>query len=208
MDWNYTVDLRTYLAHARICIDKNGYQKSDSYEPTKDAAWDSMMARQAKVTPKLEKQVDDLIKWVRSESFTTDYGRNLQSVLSDDKLRPKHMGTAASGWIAYQKEFKPRKATHVIAPAAQVHFGTEEQIFKNVKVEVLFFKHLVGKYGNYTLVKMRESQTGANLTWFDNGKVASKSFRIGDRRTISFKVKKHTVYEGKKDTQIYWVRNH
>jgi len=79
-----------------------------------------------------------------------------------------------------------------------LYYGTTGESYKEAVIGIEEFSFL-GNYGWVSVVKVMVEKTGEPLVYMGSG---SFMVRVGDKATISFKVKSHETYEGKKQTKM------
>jgi hypothetical protein len=130
----------------------------------------------------------------------SEYVNNLIACTSVDLVSWKNFGLVISAVASYDRHVA--KLAKAAVTANSVHVGTVGTR-ERFDVTVIDTRTMPGYYsGVSTLVKMVTAE-GAVITWF-----ASKGsdLEIGQTLTIAARVKKHTVYQGDKETQVTNVK--
>ena len=146
-----------------------------------------------------------------TEAESSDYLYNLKAVLTDDYIRPKRGGLAASVIVAAERAFE--KAQQIVddAQKSNEHVGSvKERLTLDLKLVGL--REIPGFYGISTLHKF-EDATGNLFIWFaTNPKIIPdpEDFRadqkramvVGETLTLAGTVKGHDDFKGRKQTKL------
>lgn len=154
--------------------------------------------------PKHAERAAKVVEWIKTELSVTaksDYEMNLVVLTVNDLTEQKHVGLVASAVAAYQRAMNQKVdyAKRREAAKSSVHVGKVGERLRNVSGRVEMIKPLeAGQFGARTLVKLA-SDDGNIFTWFASG---DREFRRDAPVTFTGTVKKHTEYNGAKETQL------
>jgi len=138
-----------------------------------------------------------------ADAASNDYTHNVKLVLSQGLVEPKQYGIAISAVASYNRylgKVAERKATESRKAVVTAHVGTVgvRQVIEDV--EVIGCVAREGDYGMTTIVNFLDAE-GQSLTWFASGD-KTEEFKLSSTITVLATVKKHSEYNGRKQTVL------
>ena len=139
----------------------------------------------------------------------SDYLYNLRAVCTDDYVRPKRGGIAASVIVAAERAFEREAALADEATKSNLHIGAVKERL-TLELTLKATREIPGHYGVSTLHKF-EDAAGNLFIWFaSNSHIIPTTDGRGDKRiiaegetlTLSGTVKGHDDYRGRNQTKL------
>lgn len=149
-----------------------------------------------------------VLSWARGLDGSNDYYHNLRVVLTPEAQDdPKRAGLVVSAVAAYQREEERQlRLTKERAEASKsVHLGAEKERLKGLLVTKTDSRVVGGSsFGECVLIKFR-TEDGNVLSWFTGSGTGREN---GEQFVIDGTVKRHTEFNGVKETQLTRVKVH
>jgi hypothetical protein len=205
-----TVDMREFLAASVRYIEEKGWisrQTSSEYTipSTSDFVWAHFCPRPGD-PPRLEIKSEDyevadkVITWMAKLDGNNEYCINLRTLAGQDVVSPATRGLVCSA----AHSFRRNAAEATTKPHKDEFFGSEGSRY-TTKVRLLMLRTIPGYYGETCIHKFVSSE-GHTIVWFaSSGKWMTESYMDRDVE-ITFRVKKHDMYGGKKQTVVSHVK--
>jgi hypothetical protein len=150
------------------------------------------------------------LEWARAltdaEIGDNDYLYNLKAVCTDDYIRPKRGGLAASVIVAAERAFEKAAQKAADATKSNLHIGAVKERL-TLALTLVFTREIAGYYGVSTLHKF-EDALGNLFVWFaSNPEIVpegtdKRALNIGETLTLSGTVKGHDDYKGRNQTKL------
>ena len=198
----YSID--SVLKFAHVIVNKYGYRKSgeeictksmiaDMFNKTTNSdvnRWKSEIWTAANEIG--EEFIPDFKEFVAGMNSQTDYGYNIQTLLKNTAVSGKsfgYLGSAVAVFLRTTAEKQEKKeSVHISAVGNKV----------SVKVTLINKKVFDGQWGAKTFLVM-EDESGNNILWKATGWFTTE---IGDKFTVTGKVKSLNEYNGIKQTEL------
>lgn len=169
--------------------------------------WDSehLKAARAVVEAGASKEAKDraqkILDWFDSvpedQKKNNAFFHNVHIITKEGTATPKNFGYLMGLLPTYAKVEGTLKAKEKSNDKNE-HFGSPGQKFVNVQVKVVTSRDVRGYYGTSQFVVMKDNH-GRSFTWFNNGKT---DMTVGKDYTIKGTIKKHSEYNGLKQTEL------
>lgn len=148
-----------------------------------------------------EKLAAETLAWVRGwEDTKSDYELNLKIALKHDVMDPRTIAIAVSApasmlrYLSREAELGMKRKE-----AANSNWrGELKERLHGIQAKISFVKHGASDFGSTTLIKF-VADNGDILTWFASG---HHQVKPGDAVILTGTVKRHTEYNGAKETQL------
>lgn len=200
------------VASALIRHDGRWVSREHATESGSSADWIAQIMTNPKTQIKMvidkDRRVADAVEaWLTSEDFDAGsnmYLHNLQMMAHRGHIKPNLVGFAGSAVASWGRE-KEKIMARQQAREKQVSMTlgeAGEKIALTVQVEKII--PIETFYGTSRLHIMRDTESGAKLTWFNSG---ARKFYPGDTYEIGGRVKKHDERDGIKETQLTRVNS-
>jgi hypothetical protein len=148
--------------------------------------------------------------WARAltdaEIGGSDYLYNLRAVCTDNDIRPKRGGLAASVIVAAERAFEKDAQKAADDTKSNLHIGSVKERL-TLALTLVFTREISGYYGVSTLHKF-EDALGNLFVWFaSNPEIVpegtdKRALNIGETLTLSGTVKGHDDYKGRNQTKL------
>jgi hypothetical protein len=135
-----------------------------------------------------------------------DYLYNLHAVCTDDYIRPKRGGLAASVIVAAERAFEKAAQKADDATKSNLHIGAEKERL-TLELTLKGTREIDGYYGISTLHKF-EDAAGNLFIWFASNPeiipegTGKRAINIGDTHTLAGTVKGHDDFKGRLQTKL------
>lgn len=203
-------DLKTVVAAAAGVIRKEGrWVSRDDADPLLLATADTVNYLLSKPTAynKIvsagdERNAQAVVDWLSGDNFDHQgqvYLSNLKALSVRKYISPKHIGLAASAFIAH-KRYIDRESARIKdrESHSNIRLGEPgERLELHVSVEKII--PIDTRFGVTKLHLMRDLDSNARITWFNSG---ARKFHEGDNYTIKGRVKDHNSRDGLWQTQL------
>lgn len=197
-------NLKEYLMCAISCINDDGYHKTDSEHPTRDAAFKMYQdfREGMKLNPsydEVETEANEAIHWILNTEDSNDYIHNLKAICGAEYIKSKHFGFVASFIPTYRRELQRLDAEN---QAKMVHEADMKSDFVGTIGDVLEFDVATaecvaswdGNFG-YTYIYRFRDVDGNVYIW-----KTGKGILCENVKSIRGKVKDHFMYKDIKQT--------
>ena len=162
--------------------------------------------------PAHRQRAEKAISWIRDLKPDNDYLFNLQTSLSGDEVPLKRLGLACSGMPAWDRamEREVRYAREREQVADSEHQGKVGDRLRDLTLTVTHFRAIEGNYGTTLLFKFIDPDGNA-FAWFcsgsaprvpGDGEFGTRPVEVGDTVTLTGTVKRHTEFNGSRETQL------
>jgi hypothetical protein len=136
----------------------------------------------------------------------SDYLYNLRAVCTDDYIRPKRGGLAASVIVAAERAFEKSAEAARQASNSNLHIGEVKERL-TLELTLRGTREIDGHYGVSTLHRF-EDAAGNAFVWFasnpdiilENG--LKRSINVGETHTLAGTVKGHDDFKGRLQTKL------
>lgn len=216
------VELLTQVA---ACIRADGFcsrtEAKNSYMPKQSTADHALCFFDSKYVAKLsdkdreryavteadQSRASEAIDWAQNlpTDVSNDYLWNIRVISHRENLTHRDAGLAASIISAYLRHLEQdAKRKYERENSLDEHFGTvgERAVYT---LTVIGIREIEGDYGLTTLYRFRDAQ-GRTATWFASG--AGGGFTIDQTVTVKATVKKHEIYNDRKQTMLSRVKEY
>jgi hypothetical protein len=150
------------------------------------------------------------LQWARAltdaEIGDSDYLFNLHAVCTDDHIRPKRGGLAASVIVAAERAFEKAAEAARQATNSNLHIGAEKERL-TLELTLRGTREIDGYYGVSTLHRF-EDAAGNALVWFASNPeiipegTGKRAILIGETHTLAGTVKGHDDFKGRLQTKL------
>jgi len=150
------------------------------------------------------------LDWARAltdaEVGDNDYLYNLRAVCTDDYIRPKRGGLAASVIVAAERAFDKAREIADQATKSNLHVGAVKERL-TLALTLKQTREIDGYYGVSTLHKF-EDALGNLFVWFASNPeivpegTGKRELNIGETMTLAGTVKGHDDYRGRNQTKL------
>lgn len=163
----------------------------------------ALMQELAKAVTEADWQhAQDVMEWAAAGGAgTNDYGHNLQVLCSTQLTEAKRTGFVCSAVQAYERAMEREVERAKIREAAKASqwVGSEGQRLKKIVVRQVSARVTSSnQWGELVLCKFEDEQ-GNIFTWFT---ASGSGYHNGDSFFLDGTVKRHTEYQGAKETQL------
>jgi len=161
---------------------------------------------QSEPSPIDVKYVKEVLDWFNAlpdeQKQNNEFMHNLDVIIKSDKVNPRNIGYAVALFPVYARAMGMIKQKEDTAKKSNEWLGAVGQKLPPTKVKVIRTRSVSGQFGTTQIVAM-EDPNGNQLTWFNNG---STDMEEDKEYTIVGTVKKHDVYNGRKQTTVLRVK--
>ena len=135
----------------------------------------------------------------------SDYLYNLRAVCTDDYVRPKRGGLAASVIVAAERAFEKAAEKAAEATKSNLHIGVEKERL-TLELTLVNTREINGYYGLSTLHRF-EDAAGNLFVWFATNPYfikgdTNRQMEIGETLTLTGTVKGHDDFKGRNQTKL------
>ena len=208
-------DLRFFVAMCAKQIEEHGYQKRDdtklaTADIVQEEYWSMGWVAIEEAARSHIEVADQIIEFIKSSDGDSTYWVNLKNAISAECITLRHVGLVASGVGMFyrDRERKAESQAMEALPYIDEYFGNPRER-KEASVTITFKKVIYGHYGDSILYKFR-TDAGHALAWFCSGRGLrnedGSACEVGDTLNIVGTVKRHSIYEDKRETLINRVR--
>ena len=218
-EWNGTAvsdlyQVTTIVRLAMSVIDMNGYVSRAKADETNRTATSTIMGTCfSRPTDKnaqefirntwnnsvqFEEKTAQIVEWVKGWDVATqnksEFNHNLFLFATKNLCRSRDFGFIAYLPIMFQKEMEPKEEA---AKKSNEHLGVVGEKFATIAT-IVRIDVIQGAYGCTDIIKL-EDAAGNSLVWFSSNK---SQYDVGTTVTISGRIKDHTDYKGRKQTNV------
>jgi hypothetical protein len=215
------MDLPVFLGYVACQMREHGWlSRGQAYErgiggATADCAQSAYWSAKPILSPKTEDgaRAGKALQWARAltdaDVATSDYLYNLRAVCTDDDIRPKRGGLAASVIVAAERAFEKAAEAARQATNSNLHIGAVKERL-TLELTLRGTREIDGHYGVSTLHRF-EDAAGNAFIWFASNPYiipATDSrgdkhiIKVGETHTLSGTVKGHDDYKGRNQTKL------
>jgi hypothetical protein len=212
------LDLPVFLGYVACQMREHGWlSRGQAYErgiggATADCAQSAYWSALPILSPKTEDgaRAGKALQWARAltdaDVATSDYLYNRRAVCTDDDIRPKRGGLAASVIVAAERAFEKAAQKAADDTKSNLHIGSVKERL-TLALTLVFTREISGYYGVSTLHKF-EDALGNLFVWFaSNPEIVpegtdKRAVKIGETLTLAGTVKGHDDYKGRNQTKL------
>lgn len=141
--------------------------------------------------------ISEIVDFGKALDGQSDYVQNVQILLDESHVGPRHVGLLASVVKVWAKQFEV-EAERKANPVTNEWVSEVKTRLRGLKVVVTKVAYIEGDYGVSTLLVMRDD-AGHAFKWFASG---AKEVEAGDEITLDATVKAHEEFNGTKQTVL------
>jgi hypothetical protein len=212
------LDLGGFLAYVACQIREHGWMsrgrafEEGHYGATADMAQTAYWSSKPLIAPTGDDatRAAKALDWARAltdaEIGDSDYLFNLHAVCTDDYIRPKRGGLAASVIVAAERAFTKAADAAREAAASNLHIGAEKERL-TLELTLVNLREIDGYYGVSYLHKFADP-AGNCLVWFASNPeiipegTGKRAMVVGETCTLAGTVKGHDDYRGRLQTKL------
>jgi hypothetical protein len=165
-----------------------------------------LVAAAESTTPADKQQVKTILDWFAAlpeeQKQSNEFMHNLDVIVKSGQVNPRNIGFATALFPVYARAMGLIKDKEAQAKKSNEWVGQPGQKLSPTKIKVVRTRMMSGQFGTTQIVAM-EDPKGNQFTWFNN---SSWDMKEGDEHTIVGTIKKHDVYNGRKQTHVMRVK--
>ncbi len=207
------IEIEDCLTITNLLVRLNGYVKANDYsgtEPTKYQVSNYLFndhpdmqkyRTNNPITTNDRETAKDVIFWITKQVNNSEYMDTLQKAVKAGAITTKRLGIMCSAILVYNKAMEKEAAAMVIR--SNNHIGKPKDRLDFIGT-VKSVRYSPGYYSTVTHINF-ETLEGDCIHWGASG---SKDVEIGEVWTFTATVKDHTVFNGRKQTNVLRTKVH